>query len=336
MASIIEKPFAILANPEGKAWDFTNRVYAKLKEKEGRGLESEIKMIEVKMAHFRDGELKLKITENVRDKICFYIHDCSLKPAEWFAQLPLVNFALKYASAFEIIDVVPYMLFSRQDRKDESRVAISAKVVADMISAYANRVITLDLHAPQIQGFYSIPLDNLYSSLYAARHIFSKHPELLKEELSIMSPDAGGVPRARQFIDDIMKKYNKDARLVTGYKYRPKAGEIGDYRLLGEVKEQNVLVVDDILDSGGTLIRASKTLKDAGAKDIYAYVTHGIFTEGFEKLKPYFKKVFVSNSRNVFFDDNQFELIDLSDLFAEAIYRTAKGMSLSALFEGQL
>jgi ribose-phosphate pyrophosphokinase len=325
-----EAPYAILGNPECKHWDFVKDVFSKVQKK---GLGDRIQLINITAEIFRDKEFKTKVEENIREKTCFFIHDSSLTPGEWLSRLEFANYAMKYASAHAVIDVIPYMLFSRQDRKDESRVAISARVVADAISRYADRVITVDLHAPQIQGFYDIPLDNLYSAPFVSKKIFSEHPDMLSENLVVMSPDAGGAGRAKSFINEIIKDHNFTPELVIGYKQRPKSGEISDYRILGNVSGKDVIIVDDILDSGKTLITASENLKAKGAKKIYAYVTHSIFTKGMNPLKPHFEKIFVSNTRKIDIKDSQLEIIDLSDLFAEAIYRTAVGESLSQLFE---
>ncbi len=335
--------YAIIANPEGNAWEFAKEIYSKMLEidkkrkKDSKNkrdtLEGKIEMIEIKFTKFRDGEFKTKITKNVRRKTCFFVHDSSLPPSDWLIQLTMVNNALKSASASEIIDVLPYLLFSRQDRKDESRVAINARVVADTINLYADGVMTIDLHAPQIQGFYSIPLDNLFSSPSAIDHIFTNYRELLNEDLAIMSPDAGGVPRAKNFMELLNKKYKKETSLIIGSKQRPREGEVGDYNIIGDANGKTILIIDDILDSGGTLMKAAESLKKVGAKEIYAYVTHGLFTEGFDRLKPYFEKIFVSNTRKIPFSDEKLEIIDITGLLAEAIYRTINGESLSALFE---
>ena len=345
--------YAIIANPEGDAWEFAKEIYSKMLEidkkrkkdsKDKRDtLEGKIEMIEIKFTKFRDGEFKTKITKNVRRKTCFFVHDSSLPPSDWLTQLTMVNNALELASASEIIDVLPYLLFSRQDRKDESRVAINAKVIADTIGLYADGVMTIDLHAPQIQGFYPLPLDNLFSSPFVIDYLFTNYKELLNEDLAIMSPDAGGVPRAKNFKELLNKKYRllnkkykketKETSLIIGSKQRPREGEVGDYIIIGDVKEKTVFIIDDILDSGGTLMKAAESLKKVGAKEIYAYVTHGLFTEGFDRLKPYFEKIFVSNTRKIPFSDEKLEIIDITGLLAEAIYRTINGESLSALFE---
>ena len=322
----------LVGNLDGGYKYFIKKVYEKLSEK----LEDKVKLVNVKIKTFRDGEIKVKIEENVREKICFYIHDCSLPPNDWFLQLSFINYALKYSSASKVVDVLPYLYFSRQDRKDESRVAINARVVADNISLYADEVITCDLHSPQIQAFYSIPLNNLYSFPHAIDQM------LMDEEtrkdfydgLVIMSPDAGGVKRAESFLKRLSKKINKEIDLVFGYKKRPKEGEVSEYKVSGNVKDikgKNVLIVDDIIDSGNTLINAARVLKENKAKKVFAYATHGLFTEGYEKLLNILDRIFVSNTKPQ--DEKKVKVIDLSDLFAEAIYRIYTGQSLSILFE---
>lgn len=318
----------IIYNPQANNSNFVKTIYKKLKEK----LEDKVELIELEIKKFRDNEIKVKIKENIREKICFFIHDSSLYPSEWFMQLAFINYALKFSSAKMVIDIFPYLLFSRQDRKDESRVAINARVIADIVSLYADRVITCDLHAPQIQGFYNIPLDNLYSFPYAIKYIFNNYPEI-SDDLVIMSPDAGGVERARAFLKRFTKEFKKNANLVFCYKHRSQTGDIDEYRLVGDVKEKNILIIDDIVDSGNTLINASQLVKEKGGKNVFAYATHAIFSEGFEKLKPYFNKFFISNTRNIDNIPEYIEIIDLSDLFVDAIYRISTGQSLSQLFE---
>jgi ribose-phosphate pyrophosphokinase len=321
----------VVGNVDGGYGYFIKSTYEKFKQRMGK-LEEEVELIGVKIKRFRDGEIKVKIEKSVREKSCFFIPDCSLTPSEWFLQLALINHALKNSSAAKIIDVIPYHYFARQDRKDESRVAINARVVADVVSLYADRVVTCDLHSPQIQGFYSIPVDNLYSFPYAIDQIV-KHEDIEKdmENLVVMSPDTGGAKRAEAFLKRLAKKFNKEdwMELVIGYKTRPREGEIGKYRLIGNVEGKNVLIVDDMVDSGGTLVEAEKALRAAGAKKVFAYATHGLFTEGYAKFK--LDRIFVSNTRPQ--DSKKVEVIDLTDLFAEAMFRIYKKQSLSNLFE---
>jgi ribose-phosphate pyrophosphokinase len=212
----------IIADPEGKAWEFACSIYNNLNSRDKKYYLSKFQV-----KRFRDNEIKVKIKDNIRRKNCFFIHDSSLHPSEWLTQLIFANEVMKNSSADEIIDVLPYMKFSRQDRKDESRVSINSKAVADVISRYADRVLTLDAHFTQIQGFYSIPLDNLYSSKILLQHLREKHPDSL-ENIVVMSPDTGGTSRAKAFANTLGIE-----DIVIGYKYRPKAGEIGEFRIIG-------------------------------------------------------------------------------------------------------
>ena len=192
---------SILANPEGQAWSFATKIYETLQQRSNN-----FEMNRVTIKHFRDGECKPKIELNVRKKNCFFIHDSNLKPADWMLQLLLINEALHNSSSHEVVNVLPYLKFSRQDRKDESRTSQSAKALVSIIDPYANRGLTIDLHNPAIQGFYNIPFDNLYSSPTVAKHLREHHANIL-EDLVVMSPDAGGAARARAFA----KKLGKDA-----------------------------------------------------------------------------------------------------------------------------
>ena len=173
----------LLADPKGNAWKCATEIYERLEDKG-------FKLVELEIKEFKDREKKFRISKNVRKRNCFFIHDSTKEPAAWFLEVMCVNEALKYASAAEITDVLPYILFSRQDRKDVSRVAISARTVAKGISLDADRVLTIDLHAPQIQGFYSIPVDNLYSFPTVVDYLKEKHEDFL-EDLVIASTDAG-------------------------------------------------------------------------------------------------------------------------------------------------
>ena len=312
----------IIANPEGKAWEFACSIFKKL-----NAINNKYYLSEFQVKRFRDGEIKVKIKDNIRRKNCFFIHDSSLQPSEWLTQLIFANEAMKNSSADEIINVLPYMRFSRQDRKDESRVSINAKAVADVISLYADRVLTLDAHFTQIQGFYRIPLDNLYSSNVLLDYLSTKHKDFLKN-LIIMSPDAGGASRAKAFANKLGVK-----DIVVGYKYRKSEGEVSEFKIIGEVQDKDVLIVDDIVDSGNTLIEAAKKLREEGARKVYAYCTHGIFSENArEKIRNELDLMMVSNS--IYQPEHEkIEVISLNDFFAEAIYRTNEGKSLSELFE---
>jgi ribose-phosphate pyrophosphokinase len=317
----------IIANPEGNAWDFAVSVYNNIKEKNSGQNDKKYYMNELKIKRFRDGEIKVKVRDNIRRKNCFLIHDSSLCPSEWLIHLAFANQAMRNSSADEIIDVLPYMKFTRQDRKDESRVSINSKVVTDIVELYADRILTIDSHFTQIQGFYSKPLDNLYSSKILLEHLKERHPSFL-ENLVVMSPDVGGTKRADAFKDRLGIR-----DIAIGHKHRPEEGEIDDFRVIGEVSGKNVLIVDDIVDSGNTLIIAAKELKKNDAKDVYAYCTHGIFSENARERVTQELDLMITTDSIYQPKHEKIEVIPLAGLFAEAIYRTNRGDSLSALFE---
>jgi ribose-phosphate pyrophosphokinase len=314
------KDTVIIADLNSSVGEFASKIYENLKKRQ-LGVEFN----ELKITKFRDGEIKPKITENVRRKKCYYIPDSAKSPNDWLVELIFVNDALKNSSAEEIIDIIPYLKYGRQDRKDESRVSISSKVVARAISQDAKRAITIDAHSSQLQGFYDIPFDNLYSAPTVAEYFKKNYSEIMKNCV-ILSPDVGGAKRVESFakrfvIEDI----------ALGHKSRPKAGEVGkNYKLIGDVKDKNVIIVDDIIDSGNTLVRAAEECKKQGALKIYAYGTHGLFTKGtnLENIERIFTtdSVYRGNDKNV-------EVISLVDLFSEVIYRVNEGKSLSELFD---
>jgi ribose-phosphate pyrophosphokinase len=321
MANHIDNPCSILANPNGGAWEFAKAICENLRLRNGT-----FELNEINIKEFRDHEIKVKIKENIRRKNCFFIHDSSLKPADWFLQLAFVNEAVHSSSANELIDVLPYMRFSRQDRKDESRVAVNARVLADMLSLYAHRVLTIDTHCAQLPSFYRISFDNLYSSRLLHDYLKQNHPYLL-ENTVVMSPDAGGTSRAKAFASRLGIK-----DIVIGYKFRKKDGDISEFKVVGELKGENVLIIDDMIDSGGTIIEAAKGVRAMGAKHVYVYCTHGLFSKGREEISRAVDRVFVTNSIPQH-SQEKVEVIPLEELFAEAIYRTNEGMSLSKLFE---
>ena len=314
------KDAMIIADLKSSAGDFAAKIYENLKKRpENLG----VGLNEITITYFRDGEIKPKIAKNVRRKKCYFIHDSAKKPNDWLAELIFVNETLRNSGAGEIIDVLPYLRYCRQDRKDESRTSISMKAVADCISKYADRAVTVDAHFSQIQGFFDIPLDNLYSSPTVAEYFKKNHPKII-ENCVILSPDAGGANRAEGFA----KRFGV-SDIAVGYKSRPKPGEVGKLKIIGDVKDKNVLILDDIIDSGGTLVKAAEECKKAGSLKVYTYAAHGLFTKG-AKLEG-IEKIFTSdtvyrgNEKNV-------EVISMAGLFSEVIYRINEGNSISELF----
>lgn len=326
----------LLADPNSKAWDFALKIkdYIKNEKKE------KVSLKELSLKHFRNKEEDIYIPDNIRRKEVFFIQDSSKTPQNWWVELLLVKDLLLSASAENVSFVLPNMFYSRKDRKDKSRVPISARTLARTISPNLKRIITMDLHAPQIQGFYpeSVPLDNLYSFPEAVSHLRKNYFNDL-ENLVIVSPDSGGVDRTRAFTKRLKKanledseKHDYSQAFIS--KTRIEAGEIDSMELVGEVKGKNTLIVDDIIDSGKTLLKAADLLKQNGAEKLFCYATHGLFTEGTEKLVQKFDILMTSNTH--YRNENELkgvEIIDVTPLFAEAIYRAQKGLSVSSLFD---
>ncbi len=318
------KDVILLADKNSKSWTFAEKIQNYLKEIK----ECDVPLKEVEINHFRNGEIDMCVPENIRKQEVYFIHDSTKNPQEWWVQLMLLKDNLLSASAESVSFVLPNMLYSRKDRKEKPHVPISARTLARTISPNLKRIITMDLHAAQIQGFYdeSIPIDNLYSFPEVVKYL-EKKPLGNLEELVILSPDSGGVSRARAFA----QKIGVENPLAMIYKQREKAGDVKEMKLVGDVKDKDVLIVDDMIDSGGTLCEAANLLKEYGAKNLFCYGTHGIFTKGTSNLLNNFQRVMTSNTH--YSEGNGVEVIDMSSVFAEAIYRAQKGLSISKLFE---
>ncbi len=318
------EPILILADPNGKAWDFAQKIYQKLNSSPKR--ERKYKLAEVKITKFNDGEIFPKILENVRKKTCFFIHDSSLDSQDWFVSLLFVNDALMRSSARKINNILPYMKYSRQDRMAEPRTPISSSIVAHMINHLAYRVLTTDLHNPAITGTYNIPFDNLKAYPVIIKHLKNNYSEFLKNSV-LVAPDVGSAQRVNSYA----KRLGLNVAIAN--KTREKAGVVGDMEIIGDVNNKNVIIVDDMIDTGGTLCKAAEILKEKGANKIWAAATHGIFSKGAkEKLEnSYFEKIIITDSipQN---SEGKIEVISLADLFAESIYRISHGQSLSELF----
>jgi len=280
---------------------------------------------------FADGEVFVKINENIRGEDLYIIQSTSPPVNDNLMELLIAIDAAKRASAKRITAVIPYFGYARQDRKDEGRTSISAKLIANLItSAGANRVVTTDLHAGQIQGFFDIPLDNLFSVnelIEDMKKITDK-----RSELAIVSPDVGGVVRARAFAKRI------NASLVIIDKRRERAEESEVMNIIGEVKDKTCVILDDIADSAGTLCNAAKALKINGAQEIYSYIVHGVLSgNALEKIKGSDIKELiltdtiqatesVKNIKNI-------RHISIAPLLGEAIKRINSDSSVSALFD---
>ncbi len=322
----------LLANRDSNSWGFAKKIQSYILETK----EILIPLHEVIFTSFRNGEFGVHIPENVRKKDVYFIHDSTGNPQEWWVELLLIKDLLLSSSVESVSFVLPNMLYSRQDRKDKPHVPISARALAKSISPGLRRIITMDLHAGQIQGFYpaDVPVDNLYSFPEVVRYIKKYHFENLNN-LAIVSPDAGAAGRTKAFLNrlekdqaDSLNKQIYSFALLS--KERSKPGQVGSMQLIGDVSGKNILIADDIIDSGGTLCKAAEILRENGAQKLMCYATHGIFSSGTEELIKSFDKVMVSNTHNREYVG--IEKIDVAPLFAEAIYRAQQGFSISRLF----
>ena len=233
----------------------------------------EIPLTDASVRRFADEEIFIEINENVRGEDLFIVQSTSFPANDNLMELLIAIDACRRASAKRITAVVPYFGYARQDRKPGPRTPISAKLVANLITtAGANRVLSVDLHAGQIQGFFDIPTDNLYAAPVMAADILARYPS---EELMVVSPDVGGVVRARA-----LAKRLDNAPLAIVDKRRERPGESEVMNIIGEVKGRTCVLIDDIVDSGGTLCNAAQALMDAGAKSVAAYITHGVLYGG--------------------------------------------------------
>jgi len=279
---------------------------------------------------FADMEVFVEVQENVRGEDMFVIQSTSFPANDNIMELLVIIDALRRASARRITAVLPYFGYARQDRKVGPRTPISAKLVANLIAgAGANRVLTVDLHAGQIQGFFDIPADNLYAEPVMAKDI---QDYLDGEELMIVSPDVGGVVRARA----LAKRLGGDLAIVD--KRRERAGQSEVMNIIGDVKGRTCLMIDDIVDSGGTLCNAAEALIKNGAKDVYAYATHGVLSGGAvarirdSKLKSLVTTDSIDATEEIRKCPN-IRRITIAPLIGEAIKRISEEHSVSSLFD---
>jgi ribose-phosphate pyrophosphokinase len=290
----------------------------------------ELPITDCTVKRFADKEIYVEIHENVRGEDVFILQSTSFPANDNLMELLILTDALRRSSARRITAVLPYFGYARQDRRAAGRTPISAKLVANLIAgAGVNRVITLDLHAAQIQGFFDIPTDNLYSAPVMTRDI-EEHYDT--SNLMIVSPDVGGVARARA----IAQRIGADLAIVD--KRRPRAGVSEVMNIIGDVEGHSCLLIDDIVDSGGTLINAAEALLKAGAKEVSAYITHGVLSEGASerigasKLK---ELVITDSIQETDAQRNTANIrrIPIAPLIGEAIARTASEQSVSSLFD---
>ena len=288
------------------------------------------KLVNSSIRKFADGEIYIEINENIRGNSIFIVQSISSPANDNLMELLLCIDALKRSSAKNITAVIPYFGYARQDRKVVPRTSISAKLVSILITkAGADRVVTVDLHAGQIQGFFDIPVDNLFSTPIFARHARKK---IKSKKIICVAPDVGGTERARA----LGKLLNVGLAIVD--KRRPKPGQSQVMNVIGDVKGQTCIIVDDIIDSGGTIVNAAKALKSRGAKDVYVYITHGVLSgDAIKKIKSSVIKnlVITDTIDNVHKTKNvkNIEVLPISGLMGEAIKRISNSTSVSDLFK---
>ncbi len=280
------------------------------------------------LERFSDGEIHFYIDENIRGEDIFVIQSGSYEANFHLMELFLMIDAFKRASAERITAVIPYYCYGRQDWKDRPRVPISARLVADLLqTAGVARVLAMDLHSPQIQGFFSIPVDNLMALPVLANYIKS----LKLKDLAIVSPDAGGVGRARLFAKRM------EAGLAIIDKRRPAPNEARVFHVIGEVKDCDVVILDDMVDTGGTLVESAEALKREGAKRIFAACSHPVLSgKAVERIEnSNLEKLIVTNTiplQGKSKSSNKIKILSVASLFGEAIRRINKGQSVSSLF----
>lgn len=280
------------------------------------------------LKRFSDGEIWVEIEENIRMQDAYIIQPTCHPANENLMELLVMMDALRRASVATITAVIPYYGYSRQDRKVQPRVPISAKLVADLLtSAGADRVVSVDLHAGQIQGFFNIPFDHLYAMPVFMRY-FEENP---LQDVIVVSPDAGGAERARAYA----KRFSTNMAMIDKRRAGPNVSEI--MNIIGDVKKKNCIIVDDIVDTAGTLCSAAKALLENGAKSVMACITHPVLSGPAIELisRSMLEKVVVTNTIPLVASAKEckkIEQLSVASLLSESIFRIAKGESVSSLF----
>ncbi|GHF66446.1 ribose-phosphate pyrophosphokinase [Seohaeicola zhoushanensis] len=289
-------------------------------------------LVEARVERFNDGEIFVEVFENVRGEDMFIIQPTSNPANDNLMELLIISDALRRSSAARITAVIPYFGYARQDRRTKARTPISAKLVANMmVEAGIERILTMDLHAAQIQGFFDIPVDNLYASPIFALDIRTHFKGQL-DQLTVISPDVGGVARARE----LAKRVNAPLAIVD--KRREKPGEVAEMTVIGNVQDKICLIVDDICDTAGTLCKAAEVLMQAGAKEVHSYISHGVMSG------PAVERVQNSVMKSLVISDTiqpteavkaatNIRIVPTAPVFAQAIVNIWNGTSVSSLFE---
>lgn len=285
-------------------------------------------LVDTQISRFSDGEVSVQIKENVRGSDVFLICSLSRPVNENIMEMLITMDAIKRSSASSLTVVLPYYAYARQDRKVKSRVPISAKLMADLLTtAGANRIVAMDLHAGQIQGFFDIPVDHLYAMPVIANYI----KDLGKSDIVIVSPDAGGVERARE----LGKKLGCSLAIVDKRRPEPNVSEV--LHIIGDVEGKTAVLIDDLIDTAGTIVNASEALVEKGASEVYACCTHPVLSgPAFERLeKSPIKELVVTDTLvwNKDRDCKKIKVLSVANLIGEAIRRIYNKESVSSLFD---
>jgi ribose-phosphate pyrophosphokinase len=291
-----------------------------------------VQTVDARVERFNDGEIFVEVYENVRGEDMFILQSTSNPANDNLMELLIMSDALRRSSAARITAVIPYFGYARQDRRTKARTPITAKLVANMmVSAGIERVLTMDLHAAQIQGFFDIPVDNLYASPVFALDIKHAFRGRLGD-VTVVSPDVGGVARARE----LAKRIGAPLSIVD--KRREKVGEVAEMTVIGDVKGRSCIIVDDIVDTAGTLCKAAEVLMEAGAKEVHAYISHGVLSgPAIERVtKSVMKSLVITdtieptsatkNAKNI-------RIVPTAPIFSQAIMNIWHGTSVSSLFD---
>lgn len=291
-------------------------------------------LVDARIERFNDAEIFVEVYENVRGEDMFIIQPTSNPANDNLMELLIMADALRRSSAQRITAVIPYFGYARQDRRSKARTPISAKLVANMlVGTGIERVLTMDLHAAQIQGFFDIPVDNLYASPVFALDIMARFKDDMSD-IMVVSPDVGGVARARE----LAKRINAPLSIVD--KRREKPGEVAEMTVIGEVKGKKCFIVDDMVDTAGTLCKAAEVLMENGASEVHSYITHGVMSG------PAVERVSNSVMKNLVITDTiqptdavksapNIRILPTAPIFAQAILNIWNGTSVSSLFDNE-
>ncbi|MGX9351372.1 ribose-phosphate pyrophosphokinase [Shimia sp. W99] len=291
-----------------------------------------VDLVDARVERFNDAEIFVEVYENVRGEDMFIMQSTSRPANDNLMELLIMSDALRRSSASRITAVIPYFGYARQDRRTKARTPITAKLVANMmVEAGIERVLTMDLHAAQIQGFFDIPVDNLYASPIFALDIKHQFKNELDDVL-IISPDVGGVARARE----LAKRINAPLAIVD--KRREKPGEVAEMTVIGDVKGKKCIIVDDICDTAGTLCKAAEVIMEHGATEVHAYISHGVLSGPAvgRITKSVMKSLVITDSiepTQAVLDAENIRIVPTAPMFAQAIMNIGAGTSVSSLFE---